>query len=299
MKKSSFTTQTPISNGNMNPKQMFIFSWFFLGSGLFITSIPFDYFGKTSSSMRAPKEIVLMAGAIFLLAGLSVLTQSIKKLKEKSKLESLKKRNSSSPWKGDYLWSERGISPRSKSSFLHHFCGLSIILSFLAITYWIGFILKGGIKAPFYGMCFFVLIIFIWFYSMLSKRLKYGKPFLKFNQFPFHLGNNINVTFTSLPPKSEVKEVILTIRHYEEVFTKNMKGETRISLKKHFEDSKVFQASQITSNRTLKVEMDLPQDLEFVSKLNEMPAKFWEIQIQCDIEGWDYREYYLLPIYGP
>jgi magnesium-transporting ATPase (P-type) len=295
--KSSIVSKSPISSGNMNPTQMLIFSLMFIAAGVFVIGIPFDLFSM-KGNMRAPKEIIILAGLVFLLAGCSIFFQSLTGLKKQRRRKEMKRRFPTSPWKWDYEWNQKFITPRSKNSLLQHFFGFSIVLIFLAITYWIGFIDKAQFKYPFYGMCFFVGIILIWFYSMISKRIKYGAPRLKFSNFPFHLGKEINVMFESLPPRESIKESIVTIRYYKEVFTKNHKGETRISLNKLYEDQKVYSSKEHTINRELKVNLNLPDDLSLENKISEVPAKFWEIQIQCDIEGWDYREYYLLPIYS-
>jgi hypothetical protein len=265
--------------------------------GFFIVGVSKGHF-LPPSKMNAPPTVVMAAGLAFFFGGASVFIQGLVSIAKRKKLLNLKKKNLNSPWFWDHEWNQRGITNRSQNSIFQHFFGLSIIGCFYFITYWIGFVNKSQFRFPFYGMSFFVLIIILWFYTMISKRIKYGKAFLKFESFPFKIGEKIGINFQSLPPKEKIKEVFVTVRFYEEFYTKNSKNQTVIALKSTYEDSQTFPSSNVTTNRTLACTIDIPNDEKYLNKLSETPAKFWEVQIQCDIEGWDYREYFLLPIYG-
>jgi hypothetical protein len=175
--------------------------------------------------------------------------------------------------------------------------GVSITSCFLGITYWIGFIDKAQFKLPFYGMSLFSLFILLWFYTMISKRIKYGKPYLNFSKFPYFLGENLNIRFSNLPSNEEVKAIKVSIRFYEEVYLKDARNQTKISLNEKYIDIKELGKYAISTRSELSVEFNLPTNIEFSTELSSVPAHFWEVQIECDIEGLDYREYFLLPIY--
>ena len=297
MSKSTIVTKTPISSSNMNGIQLVIFSLIFMSVGIFIMGVSKGHF-LPPSKMNAPPIIVLTAGLAFFLAGSSVFIQGVLAIRRRRKSLSLMRRNLNSPWFWDYHWNSKGVSNRSQNSYFQHFFGLSIMGCFYFITYWIGYINKAQFRYPFYGMSFFVLLIIFWFYTMISKRVKYGKPFIQFRSFPFKLGQDIGLKFESLPPKEKIKEIFVTIRFYEEFFTKNTKGQSVVSLKSTYEESLTLPSSAVTSQREVSCNFKIPIESKFKSKLSSKPAKFWEVQIQCDIEGWYYREYYLLPIYG-
>ncbi|WP_127717545.1 hypothetical protein [Halobacteriovorax sp. HLS] len=294
--KSSFKSQQAISTANMSPVGFILFSLIFLFTGTIIIGVSFGLI-NAEVKMNAPKEIVAIAGSIFFLAGLSVLIQGITKLAAKKNLEKQRRRQFNSPWLWDYKWNRRGIESRSQNSIIGHILGFSIVLGLWAITYWIGFVDRANFKIPFYVMSFFAILILMWFYTMISKRIRYGKAYLKYNQFPFKLGQELNVTFTGLPPKDTVDNVIVTLRYYEEYETKNSKNQKTISLKEVYQETKEYKRSEISSQRSLNAIIAIPNEEKYKSSLSSYPANFWEIQIQCEIVGWDYREYFLVPIY--
>lgn len=296
-KKPSVVSKSAISTSNMNGKQMALFSFVFLGIGFFIMGVSQGLFWK-SVTMNAPKVIVFTAGLAFFIGGCSVFLQAINSIRKENRTKKIKKRHPTSPELWDYEWNSKGITNRSQNTLLSHFLGLSIVGCFYFITYWLGFINKDQFRYPFYGMSFFVLLIALWFFTMITKRIKYGKAFLKFQSFPFKLGQEMRFSFQSLPPKEKIKEVLVAVRFYEEFHTKNSKGQSVISIRSTYEDFYSFTSSEVSTNRTLDCTIQLPEDLKFESKLSEMPAHFWEVQIQCDIEGVDYREYFLLPVYS-
>jgi hypothetical protein len=295
-KKNSVVSKMPISSSNMNPVQLLLFSSVFLGIGLYIICISLKLV-SFEGRINAPLEIVFLCGATFFLGGISAFTQGLSRYKKLKTKERLYRSHQNQPWIWDYQWSRKGISNRSKNSLLNHFIGLSITLCFLGVTYWIGFILKDGFKVPFYGMCVFCTFILMWFYTMISKKIRYGRAFLKFSQFPSFLGKRLDIQFQNIPPKDKVSGITVTIRCYEEIFTQNVKKQNMISLKELYQDSVELRSSQISTDRTLEASFMLPLDNTLSSALSESPARFWEAQIECDIKGLDYREYFLLPIY--
>jgi hypothetical protein len=112
------------------------------------------------------------------------------------------------------------------------------------------------------------------------------------------LGQKLDIQFQNIPKKEKVESVTITIRCYEEIFTRNVKNQMIISLKELYEESIQVPNSQISIDRIITTSFKLPDDKELSSSLSESTARFWEAQIQCDIKGWDYREYFLLPIYS-
>lgn len=295
-KTNSIVNRMPISTGNLSPNSGVFMSIIFIAIGGYISGIALKLL-PFNGRITAPREIVLAAAVVFILAGISFLAQSLKGLLKRNRLKRKKSRSFNSPWNWDFDWNRSGISPRSNNTIFGHIIGILITSLFLAITYWIGFIDKSGFKIPFYGICFFSLFILFWFYTMLSKRIKYGKAQLKFGRFPFYTNKQIDLTFLNLPPRSSTSKVIVNLRYYSERLSKDSKNRTRISLIEEYIQTEVYEASSINSMRQLNCKFKLPDSINYSSQLSEMPASFWEVEIECDIKGWNYREYFLLPIY--
>ncbi len=296
LKKNDVVSKMPISSTTMSPKGTIVFSLIFVLAGAYICAISLELI-PFKGKIKAPTEIILAVGIIFLLAGLSVFVQGCQRLAVSNKIAAKKKNHLSSPWLWDYNWNPSGIRSRSQSSIVSHIIGSSIFSCVLFITYWIGFSSEIGFKIPFYLMSIFSLFILFWFYTMISKRIRYGRPVLKFRAFPLKLGEQIGIIFTGIPPRENVKEVIINIRFYQEGVYKGDNNQERISLTEKFCHTLTLPASAISTKNELEVNIELPQDISFANELSSSPASFWEAQIQCDIKGWDYREYYLLPIY--
>jgi hypothetical protein len=299
MKKNKTTIKQvlPISTTSMNPFALMCLSGVFLFVGVILISLAFKVISITSK-VNAPREIILLSGLIFFLGGLATFLQSIKSKTQNIKRNKLKRKHPNSPWKWDYNWNTKGINNRNQHSILSHFIGFSITSCFLGLTYWIGFIDKAKFKLPFYGMCLFMLFILMWFYTMISKRIRYGKPYLSFYNFPYKLSENMKIRFSNLPNKNIVNGVTISIRFYEEIFIKDANNRSRVSLDEKYIDFKELPKESISISRDIEVDFDLPNKDHFNTHLSSVPARFWEVQIECDIKGLDYREYFLLPIYS-
>jgi len=46
------------------------------------------------------------------------------------------------------------------------------------------------------------------------------------------------------------------------------------------------------------MEWVLPDNPDYVSRLSERPARFWELEVKGKTPGVDYQERFLLPVYG-
>jgi len=287
----------PISLSYMPPTVLIIFSSVFLVIGVYIIGLSLKIFIVTEK-VNAPREMILLVGLVFFFSGFAAFTKGVANWIKCKRREKLKQKYVETPWKWDYGWKRRGIKSRSKRSLFRHMIVVCITCCFLGITYWIGFIDKAQLKLPFFGVSFFSLFILLRFYKMISKRIKYGKAYLNFSKLPYFLGENLNIRFSHLPSNQEVKAIKVSIRFYEEVYIKDARNQTQISLNEKYIDIKKLGKNSISPRSELNVEFNLPTNIEFSTELSSIPAHFWEVEIECDIGGLDYREYFLLPIYN-
>lgn len=290
----------PISQGNAHGPGAVVFGMLFITIGIYIAGVGFEIFEVDPRKIHAPLIFIKLFGGIFAAAGAYVSLGGLKDMAFERRMANLKRMAPHEPWSWDFEWNPGGIGSRIKlNQWGSHIVGISVTSVFLYFTYWLGFIQPNGVKFPFYGMCFFALLMALFFVKPIWQKRRYGEGFLEFGTFPFRLGQTMRVTATGLPVDKNIESVQVTLQFCQEEYTGGQTTAHKsdpVHLHVIYEDVQDLPASVVQAGR-LAIEFSIPNEKEWASKVSARPASFWELCIDCKMTGFDYSERYLIPIY--
>ena len=303
--RKSINVTTPVSPTTVTGWPAVIFSFPVLGVGVFIVLLALDVVPSPDTNFRVSRELVAAFGGLFVLAGVSVLVQGLQSLAAQSKRKEILSRHPGQPWLADYPWDPKGISGDNLKKVYSIFGGMLGIIVFLVPFHWFAFFTKG--VPPVFGIFIgiFDLILFcfvIYGIYLLLRFFKYGTSHLQFNQFPFLIGDQVNVTLSTKAIPG-LKDMAVTLRCIEEQYETRGSGKNRhtvvVSYQLYADTLKVENAGAGQYNRFyLPVISSLPVDKNLETALSARPAKYWQIEFKAATPGIDYVAGFLLPVYA-
>jgi len=140
----------------------------------------------------------------------------------------------------------------------------------------------------------FISAIIFFIYKSL-KFLKYGITKFKFSEFPFFVQESIKGQLENLP--KNFYRMTLDLRFIQQDF----KIENSRYVLNHFQlykKSKVFKEVPANWDGVLLIDWPLPDNKEWSTILNEVGAKYWELEVKADTSGIDYHSRFVLPVYA-
>jgi len=299
-----------ILSGNRNQSQTTIHGWpsFFFG-------IPFAGVGAAGLLMMAgvipvapekingPQWMIWIFAGFFLFAGLSFMTHGLKGALRRKAIEQLKRRRATSPWEWDFAWSRIGFSRPKWKKPAKTFTMFFIFLVFLAPFNWWAFVSGEKSFILYFVVGLFDLLtvgIFCQFVYHFLQYLKYGTSRILFFAFPFHLGGVLKVGLEGLPNRALIEDLELNLRFIEERYEVRGTGKNRRSevvCYQKYLDRRKLKAEEIPLGPVFEMEWPLPDNADYVTRLSERPARFWELEVKASTPGVDYDEQFLLPVY--
>lgn len=297
---------TPVSQGNISGLAAVIFSLLFIGVGFFIlhlcelVPLPIIEILEQKSwwmiqlpNSSVPRWTLAIVGAIFSLAGISVLLQGIIQVRSTSVRKKRASFHHQSPWLWDFDWKYGKNLTKAKTPWWSHVIGLTIILGFHAIVWSIAAKenFKGAVLLFPIGMILFTFLIGIMFYINWRRENAHSKVNLQLSEFPLHLQSAFKIHLSGINSKI-VKSLTLTLRAVEESYSYS---KNKSSVKCHIRYSEEKEIS--VENGLVTIEFELPQTIHLSTKLSERPATFWELHVYSNCEGPDLDKNFYLPIY--
>jgi len=248
--------------------------------------------------------MVWIFAGFFLFAGLSFMWHGLKGALRRKAIEQLKRRRATSPWDWDFNWDPIGYSrPKWKKPAKTLFMAI-IFATFLAPFNWWAFVSGEKSFVLYFVVGLFDLItvgIFCQFVYDLLQYFKYGTSRLLFFAFPFQLGGELKLGLEGLPDRALIEELTLSLRYIEERYETRGTGNDRrqqVVCYQKYLDQRTLAGRDIPPGPVLEMEWVLPDNPDYVSRLSERPARFWELEVKGKTPGVDYQERFLLPVYG-
>ena len=275
----------------------------FAGMGTFVLLIGFKKLEMDPGKIHAPMWVITVIGLMFLLAGLWFIWHGLDGVRRKAKIKNVKTTRASSPWLWDYEWQALGISDNKLRKVMNALILLIVVGAFLAPFHWWAFVSGDGHMMVKVMVVFFDLAFGLaggyYFFHNLALFLKYGNSRLRFNNFPFLLGDKLSVVLVGLP--SEINQLQLDLRCIEEQYETRGSGrnrESRVVCYQLYHEGWTLKGREAASSGKLSLEWDLPSEPELISTLSQRPARFWELEVKADTPGVDYHSRFLLPVYA-
>lgn len=293
----------PVSRTTIHGWPSMLFGLPFAGMGTFILLIGMEKVEVSQTKIHAPLWVISVCGLMFLLAGLWFIWHGMDGLRRQARIQNVRTTRASSPWLWDYEWQALGISDNKLKKVIHAFLMLVLVGTFLAPFHWWAFMSNDG-RMMIKGIVVFFDLAFglgggYYLFHNLALFLKYGNGRLRFDTFPFFLGDKLSVVLVGLP--SKINQLQLDLRFIEEKYETRQRGqekESKVVCYQLYHEARTLEGREIASADKLSQEWDLPENPEFASTLSQRPARFWELEIKADTPGVDYHSRFLLPVYA-
>jgi len=289
-------TQTGLS-----PIGMFLFGLPFFGVGVWATLAGLRWIPIDESSLHAPHWVLAVFGIVFAGAGVLLWSLGWRQAKADRRRRNMEMRD---PALADYPWDERGFTPPRWSAAAKGMGWVIFLALFLSIfNYW-AFLAKGPWMVKIIVGLFDLILLFVaWQVGMLIGRtLKFGPSRIEFARFPFRPGETVSLHW--LPPRglTRMTQGTITLRCVEEWYeeTGSRKDRSRQLVQElvwsatgHLDQPQEFQPGR-PEELCFKLPADVPG-----TRMNTKDGRpvFWDLQVQLELAGLDFKETYLVPVY--
>ncbi len=278
------------------------FGLIFVAVGVGIILVGTKTISVDPSTVHAPYWVLAVVGVIFALAGLAVVGSGITGMRRKAQIEALIATNPNLPCLRDYPWDPAGV----RSAGLGRIVGGFVVAGFMAIF-----------LVPFHWWAItdpnFVVVIVVSIFDLvtlavvghcvyLAMRLrKYGSSSLRFGSFPFHPGQLVELFWTSTRGLGAFNKIVFTLRQIREQREVVGTGKNRRTVyRKYAQWSDTYTVEGPDTHEPgaeLAITFLLPET-GAATTLSDDPPSYWELEMQVDAPGVDFRESYLVPVYA-
>jgi len=304
-------TERPSARGGPTKAQRYGCLWILLGGWLLWIFVDLARLGvltgRSSALDALPDMPSLFIPAFFAVA----LTPMVWQARRRKRLEREFPRE---PWMWERRWERTGARSLAVAKVLQPLVvGIPVTAVTIGIALVARFVVGSDLLlvalTPFYLVA---LGFWIWFAARLGPLLKYGRPYFRYDLFPFRLGERVEGVLEGVEKIEGFERMTLTLRCvserwsgsgrsrsvrreilHEEVREIGPAGVVRRLVRAH----DVGQAAGAT-RRVVPVRFELP-DAELGTMLHANPARRWELHARAERPGFDFEAVFLLPVYPP
>jgi hypothetical protein len=202
------------------------------------------------------------------------------------------------PWRFDHDWDATGARDHVASGVAGVFVMAVILMVLLVPFNYLAFFTKQGRASLIFVVdVFAVALIGAGFHGSL-RSVKCGNSSLRFNAFPFFLGERLSARFFAPDRLAGFRSMDITLRCVEERLEKygDSKGNARC-YQLYGDSVRIEGAGRDPGDLEIPIAFDLPADARPTSLSARLPV-FWEIEIKADVPGIDYKRTFLVPVYA-
>ncbi len=261
------------------------------GAGLAIYAV------AGGQSIRAPRELVVLAGCAFGLLGGLLLIHGVRGAACERRVRAAQAWRPNEPWVWDYDWDSRGIDALGARAPARwgRFCAVAALLlvpfhlaafdaehSVLVLPLWVAVCDLG------------LLIAVAWTARLVIQHRKFGSPRLSFGHFPFCAAEVLEVYLEGVRGLEHLDRLDCSLRFVEE----------RYEATGHNGAYEVNSYQLYCDERSLETRMSGPVHLRFqlprnglATRLSDRPPRYWQLALQGEAKGLDFAASFLLPIY--
>ena len=244
--------------------------------------------------LEIPREVPGVFGGFFAFAGVLMTCRGVKGHRRDSQMRSLSRLRPDEPWLRDYLWDETqtGDDKRNQafSSLLGAFLVAAFVVPFCLVGAW-------AVVLPLFGSTSLIFLAAGIYY--LVQHWKYGDSYLRYESFPFFLGQELEAHFGCTKDLGPFERVTATLRCIEERQEPMRQNQlTTVCYELHQDALEIQGPGELRAiNPDLGVIFSLPDDRAAETCLSGMPCRYWELEIRARTPGVDYGGTFLVPVY--
>ena len=275
------------------------------GGCLFAFGLPFMAAGLGAawavhldpSTANVPLPAVYAFCGLFVLVGFGLSLHGIRTSVARWRRARIRRQYPNDPWRADYAWDPKGDRERPIAKAINGLFGLAVFAIFLApFNVWmandpntVGVIILGIFDL------LLVASIGFWLYD-LGKGLKYGAGWVRYERFPYFLGDRLDVRLGFRGRLDKFEKVIVTLRFIKERPQTSGKSQS-VLCRQTWAEVLEFDPRVLRGATDLPVSIELPTG-EYTTRLSEAPAQYWEIELHGVAPGIDFQSRFLVPVYA-
>ncbi len=278
----------------------FLFGTPFLAVGIAIFLVGTRTISVEEASIHAPYWVLGVAGISFFLAGILVWSLAFKQLAHNRRRARAARQFPGEPALADYPWHPEGfgISPSAGVVKTAAFAlGMTL---FLSMFNWWAFVAHGPWMVKAIVILFDAAALALWCQAglQLGRALKFGSSRVLFTRFPYRLGEPVVLRWQPLGGVAHVRKGTFTLRCVEEWMERSDSDSSHLVHEQLWSATWfVDQPRNLQLREAAELQYELPPDAQPTALSAHRPV-FWELEVKLDLPGLDFKETYLVPIYG-
>jgi hypothetical protein len=281
----------------------FLFGSVFVAVGTAIVLVGTKVLPVDPSSVHAPYWVLTVAGMSFALGGLMVWGMAGKQFAANRRRIAVTRQHPNEPALVDYPWHPEGFEV-SEWPGVAKAAGLAIGLTiFLSMFNWWAFFARGPLMVKGIVMLFDCFGLFMWWQAgrQLGSAIKFGHSRIVFTRFPYRLREPVIIRWQPDAGVNQLQQGTFTLRCVEEWMESSGTGKNRTTKVVHEEIWSAKWVLEQPRNLQLKDAVELRYELPadaLPTLLSADKPVFWELEVRLDLPGLDFKQTYLVPIYG-
>ncbi len=287
---------------------MLLFSLPFLGAGIGIIVLG-AYNLQSLKDEDVPPSVVIAFGAMFAAAGLFLSINALAGIFRTGRQKRLLTDRPGEPWFADYPWDSQGTRDANPSEigkrllFLLGFCGIISVVQYIFIRMSFGFAGFGTWILLFATPLFLIfdvvaICLIVGWVRKVGQHIRFGRSYLRFLQFPFFLGDPLEVAFALPSALGRCERIKCTLRFVEEVSERDEDDVGGICFYQTYADTQMIDLDRpMGMGEEIPIRFDLPEG-EYPNRLNESLRKHWELEIAASETDLKFDARFLLPVYS-
>ena len=211
------------------------------------------------------------------------------------------------PWMGDFPWDPRGAKDDNLILLIKDFVVKPILLFLILYANW--YVFFSGRRFENVGIAVILIILLdvgILFvlprsFYQAARFARHGRGYVRFDQFPFFLGESIDLVFGTTRTIHSFEKVRFILRYIEEHFDDDeMYDFDGPGCYQVYKDSYSihYEEDDRAGDPEFHVSFPLPED-RYETQLSQQPLRYWELEVRVTAGWWRYRGLFPLPIYEP
>jgi hypothetical protein len=280
----------------------FLFGGPFVAAGVCIVLAGTKLVPVDLASVHAPYWVLTVAGVIFALGGFMLWGMAWRQFAANRQRLKAARQYPNEPALADYHWHPDAFEVSGWQGAVKA-VGIAIGMTvFLSIFNWWAFWADGGwvVKAVVVPFDCFGLVMWWQAGRQIGSAVKFGHSRIAFTRFPYRLLEPVVIRWQPGGGISQVNKGSFTLRCVEEWTEARGSAKTRSVNLVHEEmwSAKwiLDQPRKLQVTEAVELRYDLPPGAQ-PTRLNADRPVFWELEVNLDVPGLDFKQTYLVPIY--
>lgn len=217
------------------------------------------------------------------------------------------------PWMWERRWERAGARSMAVAKVLQPLAvGIPVTGVTIAVALVARFVVDSDLLlvalTPFYLVA---LGFWVWFAVRLGPLVRFGRPFFRYDLFPFRLGERVEGALEGIEKLEGFERMTLTLRCISERWSGSGRSRSVRREVLHEEVREIGPAGVARrlvgardvgqagpTRAVVPVRFELP-DRDLGTKLDANPARRWELHARAERPGFDFEASFLLPVYPP